>query len=235
MDKLEQTLMELGINSKDIPKASNFKIEGGSLKDADTIQLDTGTTLRVPGINARESGKLKEEGFLAPQLGADTQTGLVRDIINKEGFTNPALGTDTDVYNRNLGELTDANGRRLSNRLLESGYVDPSTSVTSDQLNSMYLGRLDRAKRQSEGTQTIADKLLTDLNVERNQGGIMAKRFTNTAKEFGGAVGEGTSSDYFAGPSVIRPDEDRYGKARSNWSTGLDIGMANAQQGFFSF
>jgi hypothetical protein len=233
MDKLEQTLMELGINSKDIPKASNFKIEAGTLKDADTMQLDTGTTLRVPGINARESGKLKEDGFVPPQLGADTQTGLVRDIINQEGFTNPVLGTDKDVYNRNLGELTDANGRRLSNRLLESGYVDPSTSVTSDQLNSMYLGRLDRAKRQAEGTQTIADKLLTDLNVERNQGGVMAKRFTTTAKEFGAAVGEGTSSDYFAGPAIIRPGEDRYGKATSNWDTGLDIGMANTKQGFF--
>jgi len=233
MDKLEQTLMELGINSKDIPKASNFKIEAGTLKDADTLQLDTGTNVRVPGINARESGKLTEEGFVAPQLGADTQTGLVRDIINKEGFMNPALGKDKDVYDRNLGELTDAKGRRLSNRLLESGYVDPSTSVTNDQLNSMYLGRLDRAKRQSEGTQTLADKLLTDLNVERNQGGVMAKRFTNTAKEFGAAVGEGTSSDYFTNPSVIRPDEDRYGKARSNWSTGIDIGIANTKQGFF--
>lgn len=233
MDRLEQTLMELGVNSKDIPKASNFKIEGGSLKDADTILLDNGTTLRVPGINARESGKLKEEGFIAPQLGADTQTGLVRNVINQEGYTTPSLGTSTDVYKRNLGELTDANGKPLSNRLLELGYVDPSISVTQDQMNSAYMGRLDRAKRQAEGTQTIADKLLTDLNIERNQGGVMAKRYTNTAKEFGAAVGEGTSSDYFVGPSVIREDEDKYGRAKSNWSTGLDIGMSQMKQGWF--
>jgi len=233
MDKLEQTLMELGVNSKDIPKASNFKIEGGSLKDADTILLDNGTTLRVPGINARESGKLKEEGFIAPQLGADTQTGLVRDVINQEGYATPSLGTSKDIYKRNLGELTDANGKPLSNRLLELGYVDPSISVTQQQTDSAYLGRLDRAKRQAEGTQTVADKLLTDLNIERNQGGVQAKRYTNTAKEFGQAVGEGTSSDYFAGPAVIRPEEDRYGRAKSNWSTGLDIGTAQMKQGWF--
>ena len=52
--------------------------------------------------------------------------------------------------------------------------------------------------------------MLDSLNAERNAFGIKAKIFAPDAKTFGAAVGEGTTSDFFTGPSLVRQGEDRY-------------------------
>jgi len=235
MDRLEKTFADLGIDISSIPRASDFKADGNRFKDADTFTTDTGEDIRIQGINAAETSKIDPskklyQGF---QPGADMQTMIVADVARKGGFTNPIVTENKDQYGRSLGDLTDPYGNKLSNKLLEMGVVNPSLDVSREQLTSSAFGALERAQRKFEGKQTEADKLLDSLNEERNKFGVMAKIFTPDAKSFGAAIAETGSSDFFAGPSIVREGEDRQGFATSNLSTGLDIGFSNMKQGLY--
>lgn len=233
MDRLDKILLDNGIDISSIPSASDFEVGQNTLKDADTFSTPEGTDVRIQGINASETSKFLSKKQEGSQLGSDTQTKLVGDIARQGGYTTPVLSDTKDKYDRTVGDLANPEGQLLSNKLLESGFVNPDVGATPDQYNSLYMGRLERAKRKNEGTKTVADEMLDQLNSERNSFGVKAKIFTPNAKMFGAAAGEDGTSDFFAGPAIIRQGEDRFGQAESNWSTGLDIGMANMEQGFF--
>lgn len=233
MDRLEKLLMENGIDISSIPSASEFEVGQNTLKDADTFRTPEGVDVRIQGINARETSKFLPGKIQGSQLGADTQTKLVGDIAREGGFVNPVLSDKKDIYDRTIGDLSNESGQLLSNKLAEAGITELGVDATPDQYNATYMGRLERSKRANEGTRTVADAMLDSLNEERNAFGIKAKIFAPDAKTFGAAVGEGTTSDFFTGPALVREGEDQYGRADSNWSTGIDIGMATMKQGVF--
>jgi len=235
MDRLEKVLSDIGVDVSSIPRASDFKVGGNTLKDADTFTTTDGTPVRMRGINAAETSKVdpRRGTFEGSQPGADTQTKIVGDIARQGNFTTPVVTEEVDKYNRRMGDLADPYGNKLTTRLLEMGVVNPSLTPTLDQTNAMYWGRLDRQQRINQGRKTEADLLLDKLNEERNQFGVRAKVFTPDAKSFGASVDDAGRSDYFAGPAVVRPGEDRFGKAESNLSTGIDIGFAQMKQGLF--
>jgi hypothetical protein len=235
MDRLEKVLSDIGVDVSSIPKASDFKVGNNILKDADTFTTPEGTAVRIRGINAAETSKVdsKRGAFEGSQPGADTQTAIVGNVARQGNFTTPVVTGEIDKFGRVMGDLTDPYGNKLSTKLLEMGVVNPSLTPTVDQTNAMYWGRLERQRRINEGKKTEADLLLDKLNEERNQFGVRAKVFTPDAKSFGASVDDAGRSDYFAGPAVIREGEDRFGKATSNLSTGLDIGMAQMKQGLF--
>ncbi len=235
MDRLEKVLSDIGVDVSSIPRTSDFKVGENTLKDADTFTTADGTAVRMRGINAAETSKVDSSRgtFEGSQPGADMQTKIVGDIARQGNFTTPVVTEEVDKYNRKMGDLTDPYGNKLTTKLLEMGVVNPSLTPTLDQTNAMYWGRLDRQKRISEGRKTEADLLLDSLNEERNKFGIKAKIFTPDAKSFGAAIDNAGRSDYFAGPAIVRQGEDKYGKATSNLSTGLDIGVAQMQQGLF--
>jgi hypothetical protein len=235
MDRLEKVLSDIGIDVSSIPRASDFKVGGNTLKDADTFTTADGTSVRMRGINAAETSKVDSSrgAFEGSQPGADMQTKIVGDVARQGNFTTPVVTEEVDKYNRKMGDLADPYGNKLTTKLLEMGVVNPSLTPTLDQSNAMYWGRLDRQQRVNQGRKTEADLMLDKLNEERNQFGVRAKVFTPDAKSFGASVDDAGRSDYFAGPAIVREGEDQYGKATSNLSTGLDIGFAQMQQGLF--
>jgi endonuclease YncB( thermonuclease family) len=207
---------------------------GMTAKDADTLALLDGQALRLKGVDARETAKFipgsKIEGS---QLGADTQTKLVEKTMREEGYNIPVPLAEKDVYGRQLGDVTTDTGARLTTRLLEQGFIDPYTTMDRQQETALTMGRLDRAKRKAEQQQTIGDQLLDSLNEERAYMGLQAKRMTVDAKGFGAAVDSSGKSDFFSSPMMIREGEDKQGYAKSNFDTGLDIGLAQMKQGWF--
>jgi len=207
---------------------------GISLTDADTVVTPSGESIRLQGINARETAKFPNDlsQSKGAQPGAYTQNRLIEDVIREGNFATPVLTQDKS-YERTLGDLADPSGRRLTNKALEMGIVDPTIDTTREQYNAMYMGNLERAQRRVDKQTTIADNLLNDLNKERNPNGFMMSKIqTDTAGMFGQVKEQGLG-DYFAGPSIIRKGEDRYGKATSNLSSGLDQGSINASKSVY--
>ena len=111
-------------------------------KDADTMTTSTGDTIRLKGVNARETSKfLPGKKIEGSQLGADTQTKGMEDII-REGYTRPILTGEKDIYGRQLGDFTNASGKRLSVEALQRGIIDPYQTMDKEQQGALYLGDL---------------------------------------------------------------------------------------------
>jgi hypothetical protein len=229
MDRLKETLMSMGIDAKSIPETSNYTTTKGiSLKDADTLVTPETPSLRLQGINAAETAKFMPGNIKGAQPGADLQTELVRQTI-EQGDYSATKPFGKEYYNRNLGDLYSPGGRSLTNELLYKGYVDTSKDATEEQRLSQAYGALDRRQRALELKTTKADDLFNQLVNEQNPtGSFKAKMFTPSAKSFNQA-----DTEYFIGPSVIRPGEDYKGETTDQISTGLDIGTAQMKKGFW--
>ena len=208
MDRLTENLIRSGVDPESIPPPAELlkNNQGMSLKDADTLVTPDNKTIRLSGVNARETAKfMPEKKIEGSELGADRQTELVNQEIESGGYNKPVYGGQKDVYARELGDLENAQGQRLTNTLLNKGYIAPDRSVSREQLQYLSFGRLDRAKRESEGTQTVGDQILKGLIKDMNPTGeFFAKRYTNTARDFGIVTGDESSSDYFIGPALQR-------------------------------
>lgn len=229
MDRLKETLMSMGIDDKSIPEASNYTTTKGiSLKDADTLVTPETKSLRLQGINAAETAKFMPGNIKGAQPGADLQTELVRQTI-EEGNYSATQPFGKEYYKRDLGDLYSTSGKSLTNELLSKGYVDTGKDATEEQRLSQAYGALDRRQRALELKTTKADELFNRLTNEQNPtGSFKAKMYTPTAKSF-----NQVDTEYFIGPSVIRPGKDYKGETTDQISTGLDIGTAQMKQGLW--
>jgi len=232
MDALDIELKRILSRESNLP-------QGISTKDADTFVAPTGESIRLQGINTRETAKFqpvknKNSEFViqGSQLGADTQTQLVEGLIKEGNYSTPVF-SNAKSYDRSVGDLVNPSGNRLTSKALESGFVSPTTSTDSGQYNAMIMGNINRAQRRVERKPTMADSLLDALNQQRNAAGFMAKRYTDTAAQFGAVVDDSNKSDYFSGPAIIRTGEDKYGKATSNWDTGWDQGKLQTAKSLY--
>lgn len=229
MDRLKEILIGMGIDEKSIPEPSVMDTGTDSirLKDADTVSLPD-STLRLQGINTRESAKFLPGKIKGAQLGADTQSELVAETIKGGGFTTPELSGTKDIYGRKLGDLYSG-GRALTNELLYKGYTDLYKESTPSQRTSEAYGKLDRKQRELEGKVTVADEMYYNLIGEMYPNEkVYSKLRTTTAKQFNQA-----DFDYFVGPALIRPDEDERGVTNATLSTGLSIGGKEIKKGLF--
>jgi hypothetical protein len=225
MDGFLEDLRNIVSRKPDLPA-------GIKVKDADTVVAPTGESIRLQGINARETAKFQPDQIKGAQLGADTQTKIMEDLIREGNYTTPMF-TGEQSYKREVGDLVNPSGNRLTSEALKLGYVDPTTSTDAGQYTSMYMGNLERAQRRIERKPTLADNILDSLNKERNAAGIMAKRYTDTAGQFGYVTKDTGDSDFFAGPAITRTGEDQFGKATSNLSSGWDQGKFNASKNVY--
>jgi len=225
MDGLDEELRQIFSRKSDLPG-------GISLKDADTMVTPTGESIRLQGVSARETAKFQPNQIKGSQLGADFQTAIMENLISEGNYTTPVFTGDKS-YKREVGDLVDPAGKRLTSKALELGYVDPTTSTDAGQYTSMYMGSLERAQRRVDRKPTLADNILDTLNKERNAAGFMAKRYTDTAGQFGSVVDDSGNSDYFSGPAIIRTGEDKFGKATSNLDSGWDQGKLQASKSLY--
>jgi hypothetical protein len=225
MDGFLEDLRNIVSRKPDLPT-------GIKVKDADTVVAPTGESIRLQGINARETAKFQPNQIKGAQLGADFQTNIMENLISEGNYTTPTF-TGDQSFKREVGDLVNPAGNRLTSEALKLGYVNPTTSTDAGQYTSMYMGNLERAQRRIERKPTLADNILDSLNKERNAAGFMAKRYTDTAGQFGYITNDTGDNDFFAGPAITRTGENQFGKAISNLSSGWDQGSLNASKSLY--
>jgi len=137
--------------------------ESVQIEDADTLLIDVGGVayrVQLPGVDAPENTMnpklqrdiqrtgLDEEALLELGRAADEGLrGLLREFVPHTLDFDPL---NQDKYGRVPGDLVDAEGRRLSVRLVESGYAVPlqaQDSATPSPLDAA----LARAQAERRG------------------------------------------------------------------------------------
>jgi len=121
-------------------------VETVQLEDADTLLIDVGGVtyrIQLPGVDAPENTMNPKLQRDIERTGLDAETLLGLGRAADEGlrgllveFTPYVLDFDPDrrdKYGRVPGDLLDAHGRRLSVRLVESGYAIPMPMTLSAQ------------------------------------------------------------------------------------------------------
>ena len=207
--------------------------DGGYLVDADTYATPDGTRVRIQGINAYETQKIGDSvsGVKSAQVGADTQRLLVHKVIQDKGFNIPVLSGAQDKYKRQIGDLANAEGARLSDYLLRNGLVD-TLMPTQAQVETRDWGNLERAIAKGKGDPPNEGQAMYNLLMGETQGTqLVAKGFTTTAKQYGASLDENGKSEYFTGPGAVMEGETYKGYARSNFATGFESGMTSMKQG----
>jgi len=210
--------------------------DGGYLIDADTYAMPDGKHVRIQGINAYETQKIGDSvaGVKAAQVGADTQRLLTHKIIQDKGFNVPVLTGAKDKYGREIGDLANAEGYRLSDYMLRNGLVD-TLMPTQAQVETRDWGNLERAVAKANSDMPTQGQVMYDLLLgETGDIPLVAKGFTTTAKQYGASLDENGKSQYFTGPGAIMEGEDYKGYARSNLSTGFESGLTQMKQGAWS-
>lgn len=237
----KKAYQEVSTASVEEPKTSNI-----SWVDADTvIDEDTGTRVRLAGINNREAPSFdpKTGRFKQGDFGGQLQEEINQKIAKDLGYTELVYDPNkVDKYSRATGgDLLNDKGERFSDYLLSRGLATPTQYSDNQQLNAVAVGRLERAQRASEepfdrlyrqaqGTyeyKDAGDYLYDVLTSQTSQVPLIAKPYATSARQYGAAP------EMYAGPAVIRPGEDRMGFARSNLSTGLDSASLAMRGGYF--
>ncbi len=214
--------------------AQDFSLPGGGyLVDADTFTTNEGKRVRIKGINAYETQKVGDtaSSIKPSELGADTQRLFTHKIISDGGYNIPVTFGAKDKYDRELGDLANADGELLSTYLLKNGLTN-TLMPTQQDIAARDAGGLERAIAKSQGlAPTLGTQMLDLLNEERNQAPLMGKMLATDAKQYGASLDENGKSEYYSGPGAIRSNENANGEARSNLWTGLESGFESMKQG----
>jgi len=107
--------------------------------DGDTIADNKGNRMRIKDINAREVDKVVkgEDGryeFKQGQVGGDTQTNSVSQVIADGGFTEVIRTGEYDDYGRELVYLKNSSGENLNNKLISSGIIEVSPYTSEEAI-----------------------------------------------------------------------------------------------------
>jgi len=229
------------------PEPSEGTSTGSSFEwvDADTvIDNETGTRVRMAGINALESPKFDpEQGrFKQGDFGGQLQEEVLQKLAKDLGYTKLVYDPkQVDKYGRAQGgDLLNSKGESFNDYALSRGLVSPTEFTTAQQQNAFDIGSLERAKRKTEEPfdrfylhsqgkyeyKDPGDYLYDLLTYQTSQVPLVAKPYATSAKQYGAAP------EMYAGAGVVRPEENEMGFARSNWSTGLDSAMLQMRGGY---
>jgi hypothetical protein len=214
---------------------------GGRLIDADTAVTPEGVRVRLPGVNAREVTQFDEKTgeWKQGQVGGDLQTALTKRIIEEQGFTKPLVTEKKDVSGtRNIGDYINDEGARLSDYQIKYDLTSLGPQATAQQAQLKSVGRIERALREKDQPKDRFEMALKGEYKYQDEGdfyndflgkyneaiGFKAKPTAPNAQAYG------MFPDVYARPAYVRPEEDRTGYARSNWSTGMDSGILSMKR-----
>ena len=203
--------------------------ENNAYLDGDTIRdTQTGQSMRLNGIDTPEVAHVTPEGFYkVGDAGGQLTTHFVSNLAKKDGYVNPVLSGETDIYGRQLGDMTDSKGERLTTKMLRSGLANITEFSDEGQVAASLMGRLERIQRKEEGKQTEWD-IAGDL-VRADKAGHLKEAKPVALDEQHLAQGMG----YYA-PGVVQvrsKDRNLDNTAKSSLSTAWALGLSNMAEG----
>lgn len=214
----------------DAPDYKSRDIGNGiSVIDGDTVNdSKTGQNIRIQGVDTLETSKVKNGLFEQGDLGGDAAANVVASLTKKHGFNKPVYSGEVDsTGSRQVGDLVNEKGERLSDALLRSGLADTTLFSSQGQINSMLLGRLDKAQRAINGQRNdwdIAGDTVRDI-INTQQ--VRAKPLALTEQQLA------ANPDIYSpsGVSIRSSDRNLDNTAKSSIKTAWAMGTAGAFEG----
>tara|TARA_B110000902_G_scaffold50727_1_gene58334 strand:+ start:1276 stop:5340 length:4065 start_codon:yes stop_codon:yes gene_type:complete len=209
------------------PAASPLQIGNTSWRflDGDTIKDDTtGESIRLRGINTRETSKfLEESGFKAGEAGGDAATAYIWDLAKKHGFNRVIRSGEEGKWGREVGDLVNEEGQSFVDTLLVTGVASPwHFSDKGDTDLARWGLAAEAADSEGEPASDWENARQAIYSAETDQyGGLpMEKLIAFNAAEYQ------ANPDLFMGIKSRVQGADYEGRSRTPFGTGYDNGFA---------
>ena len=193
--------------------------------DGDTIKDETtGESVRLRGINTRETSKfLEESGFKAGEAGGDAATAYIWDLARKHGFNRVIKSGEKGEWGREIGDLVNEEGQSFVDTLLRTGVASPwHFSEKGDTALSGWGMASEAADPDGEPMSDWENARQAIYSAETDQyGGLpMEKLIALNAAEYQ------ANPDLFMGIKSRVQGADYEGRSRTPFGTGYDNGFA---------
>jgi len=200
--------------------------------DGDTfVNTETGTSVRLDGVDTDETPHVTEEGYKPGQVGGALQAYEISRLADKNNFSEVSLTGEQDIYGRYIGDkVNPVTGERLTTKLLQTGLADVTTFSSPEQITASLLGRLDQVNREVTGTENEWDKARKALQDYRNQS------FQTVAKPVAlNELQKSMAPEIYSTGSVQIGNVDRNldNTAKSSLKTAWALGKSNLVEGLW--
>lgn len=214
------------------PQVNPLSIEGStwSFLDGDTIKdSETGKSVRLRGIDTRETAKfLKDSGYEEGELGGNAATAYIQNLANKHGFNRVVTSGEFGEFDREMGDLQNAEGHSFVDTLLRTGVVSPSRFSTEGDLAQSRWGMAAEASQTADAPKSDweeARAAIYEAETEQYGGLPMQKLMAFDHAEFA------ANPEIYMGVKSKVTGADYAGRSRTPFGTGFDIGYANLSKG----
>jgi len=224
------------------PQESSLAINGSdwAFIDGDTIfNSKTGKSIRLDGIDTRETAKfIKEKPYSESEIGADSATSYIASLANEYGFNREVYSGEKGYYDRDLGDLYNADGESFVQTLIKAGVVSPSRFSGGDDLGNVLASNFAEKSRNSDKVLGSARDLtpfeqarqaIHEVETDPYGGMAVQKLMAFDAAEFA------RNPNFYMGIKTINAGADYEGKSRTPFGTGFDVGFANLYKGLNTF
>ena len=204
-----------------------------SFIDADTIRDTDGTRYRLQGFDAPELSKWVGGEFKAGTAGGARTTEALQRLAAQQGFNNVKVLDEEAAFGRKTAILTNDKGESFTQRLIETGVLDPTAQTTEADINALRVAELFGDQIAKEGDddfkQTageVTNYLLQDGYDKTN---FKEQALTELQYVLGG-------SDYYSSNIAFRsPDRDIKNRANSPISEAWDTGLKSVVESGYGF
>jgi endonuclease YncB( thermonuclease family) len=206
------------------PQVNPLAIEGTTLSflDGDTLKdSDTGQSIRLRGMDSRETAKILNGKTKAGEAGGDAATAYNWSLAQKGGFNKVVLSGETDIYGRAIGDLQDKDGHSFADTLIRTG-VSQLTKYSTDEDVSMSLYGMaaDASEGATKSAYDEAREAIYKSETDQYGGLPMQKLLAFDAAEYN------ANPDLYMSIKTRNQGADYEGLSRTPFGTGLETGMA---------
>ena len=214
------------------PQVNPLALEGTTLSfiDGDTLKdSSTGKSIRLRGMDSRETAKIINGQYQAGEAGADAATAYNWGLAQKGGFNKVVYTGEIDKYGRAIGDLHDADGNSFADTLIRTGVSQLTKYASDDEVTSSLYGI---AADDGSSVWTAYDEARTAIyeNETDQYGGLpMEKLIAFDAAEYA------ANPDLYMSIKSRNKGADYAGRSRTPFGTGFDVGYANMAKGLNTF
>ena len=207
------------------PQVNPLAIEGTTLSflDGDTLKDSaTGQSIRLRGMDSRETAKILNGQYKAGEAGGDAATAYNWSLAQKGGFNKVVTSGETDIYGRAIGDLHNAEGHSFADTLIRTGVSQLTKYSTDDDVSlALYGMASDASKGRTKTAYDEARDAIYAAETDQYGGLPMQKLIAFDAEEYN------ANPDIYMAIKSRNKGSDYTGISRTPFGTGLETGMAN--------
>jgi hypothetical protein len=214
------------------PQVNPLAIEGTTLSfiDGDTLKDSaTGGSIRLRGMDSRETAKIINGQYQAGEAGADAATAYNWSLAQKGGFNRVVTTGEKDLYGRDIGDLQNADGHSFVDTLIRTGVSQLTKYNTDADVNNSLYGMAADAGSTKWTAYDEARAAIYENETDQYGGLPMQKLIAFDAAEYA------ANPDLYMSIKSKNKGADYAGRSRTPFGTGFDTGYANMAKGLNVF